>query len=179
MGVVISGGGSSSGSTTIDGLHHVDGDEITVSLGNLTYLVNDQVGSDYYAIADFVSKAAGRSELSFLTWLGSIVTSGKLDLDIVFWDSAPTTTSSDGDTFDLSAANLAKYQGHVEIREHHWISAIGTTDLVGQVGPNELGHEIKCVATSAYFSVIWRGNSLAVGSSETLKFKFGTRYLDA
>lgn len=166
--------------STIDGLHHVDGDEITVSLGNITYTAKDQVGSDSYEITNGVNSTGGRSILNFLTIQNTIVTDGKLDLDIVFWESAPTTSSSDGTAFDLTVANIGLYQGHVELRENHWMDESGTADRIGVMLPQDLGLEVKAdsAATSIYFSVIWRGLDLAVGASEELNFKFGFLYLD-
>ena len=160
------------------GLHMLDGDEITVNLPNVTVLAMDQIGDDSYPIPNLVGKAGGRALLNFLTVENTIYTNGKLDLDIVFWESAPTTTSSTGTPFALSQANTSLYQGHVELRENHWAVEWGTTERVANVSPYDLGQEIKCVATSGYFSVIWRGPDLAVGASETLKFKFGSIYLD-
>ena len=163
---------------TIDGNDIREADDIDITLGNLTYTLLDQIGSDSYTYASGVAANGGKSALSYCRVETSIATQYP-EFDIYIADATITTTSSDGVAWAASQANLLKILHVINVRAHHWPRNMGTLDSVAFIPPADLGQRLQAAAADSnfYIGLIWRGTDLAVGAGETMKIRLGFDYL--
>jgi len=168
----------------VTGLKMVAGDEISINLGNLTYVitsdVGDQIGTDSVEIPNFTSQDGGVAVLDFLkiqTTVGG--TNGKLEFDLLISESVLVTGSADGEPIAIDADNLDKIQNVVQIRESDWVADLGSLDSSAYLDISKLLQKVETVGSaSAFFTLVWRGIAFAPGASQTVQFLFGTTYLD-